>query len=67
MPLINLMIAMVVIGLLLWLVNSYKPMVRKIKQILNVVRVLCAVAWLLFVFTFVHLWRSGDIGVPKIY
>jgi len=37
MPLINLVIILVVIGVILWLVNNYIPMDRKIKRILNVV------------------------------
>ncbi|MCW8883386.1 MAG: hypothetical protein OQK92_13770 [Sedimenticola sp.] len=50
MPLINLIIILIVVGVLLWLVNSYIPMDRKIKNILNLVVVVVVVIWLLQVF-----------------
>ncbi|MBU4500887.1 MAG: Thivi_2564 family membrane protein [Thiobacillus sp.] len=50
MPLINLVVVLIVVGVLLWLVNTYIPMDRKIKQILNIVVVIVVVIWLLQVF-----------------
>lgn len=50
MPLINLIIILIVVGVLLWLVNTYIPMDRKIKSILNVVVVIVVILWLLQVF-----------------
>ena len=50
MPLINLVIVLIVVGVLLWLVNTYIPMDRKIKNILNIVVVIVVVLWLLQVF-----------------
>ena len=50
MSLINLLIVLIVIGVLLWLVNNYIPMDRKIKNILNVVVIIAVVLWLLQVF-----------------
>jgi hypothetical protein len=50
MPLINLVIVLLVVGVLLWLVNTYIPMDRKIKNILNIVVVIVVVIWLLQVF-----------------
>lgn len=50
MTIIGLLITLVVIGVLLWLVNSYIPMDPKIKQILNVVVVIVVVLWLLGIF-----------------
>jgi hypothetical protein len=50
MPLINLVVILIVVGVLLWLVNNYIPMDGKIKQILNVVVVIVVVLWLLQVF-----------------
>ena len=35
MPLINVLLVLIVVGVLLWLVNTYIPMDRKIKNILN--------------------------------
>jgi type IV secretory pathway TrbL component len=64
MSLISLAVTLIVIGVLLWLVNTYIPMDGKIKKILNVVVVICVVVWLLF--TFGILNHSGDIRVPRI-
>jgi hypothetical protein len=48
--LLNVIIVLVIIGVLLWLINTYVPMDGKIKQILNVVVVIGVVIWLLQVF-----------------
>ncbi|MGH7261401.1 MAG: Thivi_2564 family membrane protein [Nitrospiraceae bacterium] len=50
MDLIQLVVILIVVGVLLWLVNTYIPMDAKIKQILNVVVVIAVVIWLLKVF-----------------
>jgi len=50
MSLITLVVVLIVVGVLLWLVNAYIPMDRKIKYILNVVVVIAVVIWLLQVF-----------------
>ena len=50
MPLINLVVVLIVVGVLLWLANSYIPMDSKITQILNIVVVIVVVIWLLQVF-----------------
>ena len=50
MPLIQLVIVLIVVGVLLWLVNSYIPMAGSIKTILNVVVVIAVILWLLNVF-----------------
>ncbi len=50
MPLINLVIILVVVGVILWLINNYIPMDGKIKSILNVVVVIVVIIWLLGVF-----------------
>jgi hypothetical protein len=50
MPLINLVLTLVVVGVLLWLVNRYIPMEGRIKQILNIVVIIAVVLWLLSVF-----------------
>lgn len=64
MTLMSLVITLIVVGVLLWLVNTYIPMDGKIKKILNVVVVICVVAWLLFAFGILD--RGGDIHVPRI-
>ncbi len=50
MPLLTIFIVLIVAGLLLWLVNTFIPMDRKIKSILNVVVVIVVIIWLLNVF-----------------
>lgn len=47
MPLMTLVIVLIVVGVLLWLVNTYIPMDAKIKGILNAVVVIGVVFWLL--------------------
>jgi hypothetical protein len=58
MPLINLIVVLVVVGVILWLVNTYIPMDRKIKKILNIVVIIVVVIWLLQVFGVL-----GSVGV----
>lgn len=50
MSLVTLLIVLIVVGVILWLVNTYIPMDRKIKNILNVVVVIIVVLWLLRAF-----------------
>jgi len=50
MPLINLVVVLIVVGVLLWAVNTYIPMDRKIKNILNIVVVVAVMVWLLRAF-----------------
>lgn len=50
MSLLSIIITLIVVGLLLWLVNTYIPMDRKIKNILNIVIVIAVILWLLKAF-----------------
>ena len=50
MPLLQLVMVLIVVGVLLWLVNRFIPMQRTIKSILNAVVVIAVVLWLLNVF-----------------
>ncbi|HCE57865.1 MAG TPA: hypothetical protein DER09_08605 [Prolixibacteraceae bacterium] len=50
MPILTILIAIAVTGVILWLVNSYIPMQRTIKNILNAVVIIILVVWLLNVF-----------------
>ncbi|MBN2635145.1 MAG: hypothetical protein JXR61_02665 [Prolixibacteraceae bacterium] len=50
MPILTILIVILVVGVLLWLVNSFIPMQRTIKNILNAVVVIILVIWLLNVF-----------------
>lgn len=64
MSIIALIITLIVIGVLLWLVNSYIPMDGKIKNILNIVVVIVVVLWLLNVFG-VFSMNLGN--VPRVH
>jgi hypothetical protein len=50
MPLLQLVIVLVVVGVILWVINSYIPMQSTIKKILNAVVVIGVILWLLNVF-----------------
>jgi hypothetical protein len=62
MPLIQILIVLVVVGLLLWLVNRFIPMQGTIKSILNAVVVIAVVLWLLDVFGLFHSLSRIRIG-----
>jgi hypothetical protein len=62
MDLVHVIIVLIVIGLLLWLVNNYIPMDRKIKQILNIVVVIAVILWLLNVFGVFSTLRRVPVG-----
>jgi len=62
MPLINLVLILVVVGLLLWAINAYIPMQATIKKILNVVVVIVVVLWLLSVFGIIGNLYSIRVG-----
>lgn len=46
MDIVQFVIILIAIGFLLWLVNNFIPMDRKIKQILNVVVIIAVVLWI---------------------
>jgi uncharacterized membrane protein YkgB len=50
MPLIQVVVVLIVVGVLLGLVNRFIPMAGSIKSILNAVVVIAVVLWLLNVF-----------------
>jgi hypothetical protein len=50
MPLVNVVLTLLVVGVLLWLINRFIPMQGQIKGILNAVVVIAVVVWLLKVF-----------------
>ena len=62
MPLIQLLLVLVVVGVLLWLVNRFIPMQGTIKSILNAVVVIAVVIWLLNVFGLLHNLSNIRVG-----
>ena len=61
MPLIQLVIVLVVVGVILWVINSFIPMQSTIKGILNAVVVIGVIIWLLSVFGII-----GNISTIRI-
>ncbi len=61
--LISVIVSLIIVGVLLWLVNSYLPMDGKIKQILNVVVVIAVILWLLRVF---GVWGGAVVAMPLV-
>jgi hypothetical protein len=62
MSLITLVIVLVVVGVVLWLINSYIPMQSTIKKILNVVVVIAVILWLLSAFGVIGSLNTVRIG-----
>ncbi len=61
MPLIQVVVVLIVVGVLLWLINRFIPMAGSIKTILNAVVVIAVILWLLQVFGVL-----GSISTIKI-
>ena len=62
MDLVQVVVVLIVVGLLLWLVNNYIPMDRKIKQILNIVVVIAVILWVLKLFGVLSALRGIPVG-----
>lgn len=62
MPLISVLVVLLVVGVLLWLVNTYIPMDGKIKSIFNAVVVIAVVLWLLQVFGLLSVLDGIRVG-----
>jgi hypothetical protein len=45
--LVHVVLVLIVVGVLLWLINSFIPMDSKIKSLLNIVVVIAVIIWLL--------------------
>jgi hypothetical protein len=60
--LINIIVVLIVVGVLLWLVNTYIPMDSKIKSILNAVVVICVILWLLQAFGIIGSLNSVRVN-----
>ncbi|MGD0427609.1 MAG: Thivi_2564 family membrane protein [Candidatus Acidiferrales bacterium] len=62
MPLLQVLLVLVVVGVLLWLVNNFIPMAGSIKSILNAVVVIVTVLWLLNIFGLFHSLSHMRVG-----
>ncbi len=61
MSLITIVLVLIIVGVFLWLINTYIPMAGSIKTILNIVVILCVIVWLLSAFGLI-----GDIGNVRL-
>jgi len=61
MPLVNIVIALIIVGVALWLINRFIPMASSIKTILNIVVVVSVGVWVLQV---TGLW--GPISTYRV-
>jgi hypothetical protein len=62
MPLLQILMVLIVVGVLLWLVNNFIPMAGSIKSIFNAVVVIVVVVWLLNVFGVLHSLSRIHVG-----
>jgi hypothetical protein len=62
MPLIQVILVLIVVGVLLWLINRFIPMAGSIKSILNAVVVIAVVLWLLNVFGMLSYLSTIHVG-----
>jgi hypothetical protein len=62
MSLVSLILVLIVVGVVLWLVNTYIPMDSKIKSILNAVVVIAVVLWLLKAFGLLDTLTNIHVG-----
>jgi hypothetical protein len=62
MPLLQVLLVLVVVGVLLWVVNSFIPMQGTIKSLLNAVVVIATVFWLLNIFGVFHSLSHMRVG-----
>lgn len=64
MPLLNVVVTLIVVGLVLWVINTYIPMQGAIKRILSIVVIIVVILWLLYAFGIIN--NSGDTRMPKV-
>lgn len=62
MPLLDIVVTLVVVGIILWLINRFIPMASSIKSILNIVVVIAVIWWLLSILGFVQPMSSIRLG-----
>jgi len=60
----NVVVTLIIVGVILWLINTYIPMQSTIKSILNFVVVAVVILWLLYGFGVLN--HSGDVHLPVV-
>ena len=64
MPLLQVIVTLIVVGILLWLVNRFIPMAGSIRSILNAVVVISVVLWILNIFGILAFPSNIHVGHP---
>lgn len=62
MPLIQIVITLIIVGVLMWLVNRFLPMQSTIRSILNGLVAILVIVWLVNVFGLMHYITSFHVG-----
>ncbi len=62
MPLLQVVMVLIVVGVILWLINRFIPMQGTIKSILNAVVVIAVVLWLLNIFGLFNSFAHIRVG-----
>jgi thiol:disulfide interchange protein len=62
MPLTQVIVVLVVVGVVLWLINRFIPMAGSIKSILNAVVIIVVILWLLNVFGLIGSLSNIRVG-----
>jgi hypothetical protein len=63
MPIVTVVLTLIVVGVILWLINTYIPMQSAIKTIINIIVVVAVVLWVLNGFGIIN--HSGEIKMPR--
>ena len=62
MPLVQVVLFLIIVGVVLWLINRFIPMAASIKSILNAVVVIAVIVWLLNVFGLLTSFPRVHVG-----
>ena len=63
MSIITIIIALVIIGFVMWIINTYIPMASGIKAILNGLVVILVILWLLSIFGVIHIGAFNNFSL----
>jgi hypothetical protein len=64
MTLVQIAVVLVVVGVVMWLINTYIPMMGAIKSLLNLVVIVVVVIWLLQVFEIIG--PIAGVHIPRM-
>ena len=65
MSLVYIILVIAVVGILVWLINTYVTIIDpKFKQLINIVAIVGIIIWLLWV---LGIWQKlGSVNVPRV-